>query len=382
MEKISLDNKCIFVTGAAGFIGSNLVKRLFNDVKGATIIGIDNMNDYYDVSLKEWRLKELDNLAQGAASSSGNKWLFKKGDIADKQTIDGIFAEYKPQVVVNLAAQAGVRYSITNPDAYIQSNLIGFYNILEACRHSMDDVRCKKEDVNAQPSAINHQTYRGVEHLVYASSSSVYGSNKKVPYSTDDKVDNPVSLYAATKKSNELMAHAYSKLYNIPSTGLRFFTVYGPAGRPDMAYFGFTNKLVQGKTIEIFNFGNCMRDFTFVDDIVEGVVRIMQGAPEKKQGEDGLPLPPYAVYNIGNNQPENLLTFVDILQQELIRAKVLPEDYDFEAHKKLVPMQPGDVPVTYADTSALERDYGYKPSTPLRNGLRAFAEWYHEFYMK
>ena len=358
MEKISLDNKCIFVTGAAGFIGSNLVKRLFNDVKGATIIGIDNMNDYYDVSLKEWRLKELDNLAQGAASSSGNKWLFKKGDIADKQTIDGIFAEYKPQVVVNLAAQAGVRYSITNPDAYIQSNLIGFYNILEACRNYP------------------------VEHLVYASSSSVYGSNKKVPYSTDDKVDNPVSLYAATKKSNELMAHAYSKLYNIPSTGLLFFTVYGPAGRPDMAYFGFTNKLVQGKTIEIFNFGNCMRDFTFVDDIVEGVVRIMQGAPEKKQGEDGLPLPPYAVYNIGNNQPENLLTFVDILQQELIRAKVLPEDYDFEAHKKLVPMQPGDVPVTYADTSALERDYGYKPSTPLRNGLRAFAEWYHEFYMK
>jgi nucleoside-diphosphate-sugar epimerase len=358
MEKISLDNKCIFVTGAAGFIGSNLVKRLFNDVKGATIIGIDNMNDYYDVSLKEWRLKELDNLAQGAASSSGNKWLFKKGDIADKQTIDGIFAEHKPQVVVNLAAQAGVRYSITNPDAYIQSNLIGFYNILEACRNYP------------------------VEHLVYASSSSVYGSNKKVPYSTDDKVDNPVSLYAATKKSNELMAHAYSKLYNIPSTGLRFFTVYGPAGRPDMAYFGFTNKLVQGKTIEIFNFGNCMRDFTFVDDIVEGVVRIMQGAPEKKQGEDGLPLPPYAVYNIGNNQPENLLTFVDILQQELIRAKVLPEDYDFEAHKKLVPMQPGDVPVTYADTSALERDYGYKPSTPLRNGLRAFAEWYHEFYMK
>ena len=358
MEKISLDNKCIFVTGAAGFIGSNLVKRLFNDVKGATIIGIDNMNDYYDVSLKEWRLKELDNQAQGAASSSGNKWLFKKGDIADKQTIDGIFAEYKPQVVVNLAAQAGVRYSITNPDAYIQSNLIGFYNILEACRNYP------------------------VEHLVYASSSSVYGSNKKVPYSTDDKVDNPVSLYAATKKSNELMAHAYSKLYNIPSTGLRFFTVYGPAGRPDMAYFGFSNKLVQGKTIEIFNYGNCMRDFTYVDDIVEGVVRIMQGAPEKKQGEDGLPLLPYAVYNIGNNQPENLLTFVDILQQELIRAKVLPEDYDFEAHKKLVPMQPGDVPVTYADTSALERDYGFKPSTPLRNGLRAFAEWYHEFYMK
>ena len=352
MERICLDNKSIFVTGAAGFIGSNLVKRLFKDVKGATIIGIDNMNDYYDVSLKEWRLKELDNEAQ----TTDDKWVFVKGDIADKKAIDDIFAEYKPSVVVNLAAQAGVRYSITNPDAYIQSNLIGFYNILEACRHNP------------------------VEHLVYASSSSVYGSHKKVPYSTDDKVDNPVSLYAATKKSNELMAHAYSKLYNIPSTGLRFFTVYGPAGRPDMAYFGFTNKLVKGDTIQIFNFGNCMRDFTYVDDIVEGVVRIMQGAPEKKQGEDGLPLPPYAVYNIGNNSPENLLTFVDILQQELIRAHVLPEDYDFEAHKKLVPMQPGDVPVTFADTSALERDFGYKPSTSLRDGLRAFAEWYAEFY--
>ena len=352
MERICLDNKSIFVTGAAGFIGSNLVKRLFKDVKGATIIGIDNMNDYYDVSLKEWRLKELDNEAQ----TTDDKWVFVKGDIADKKAIDDIFAEYKPSVVVNLAAQAGVRYSITNPDAYIQSNLIGFYNILEACRHNP------------------------VEHLVYASSSSVYGSNKKVPYSTDDKVDNPVSLYAATKKSNELMAHAYSKLYNIPSTGLRFFTVYGPAGRPDMAYFGFTNKLVKGDTIQIFNFGNCMRDFTYVDDIVEGVVRIMQGAPEKKQGEDGLPLPPYAVYNIGNNSPENLLTFVDILQQELIRAHVLPEDYDFEAHKKLVPMQPGDVPVTFADTSALERNFGYKPSTSLRDGLRAFAEWYAEFY--
>ena len=352
MERICLDNKSIFVTGAAGFIGSNLVKRLFKDVKGATIIGIDNMNDYYDVSLKEWRLKELDNEAQ----TTDDKWVLVKGDIADKKAIDDIFAEYKPSVVVNLAAQAGVRYSITNPDAYIQSNLIGFYNILEACRHNP------------------------VEHLVYASSSSVYGSNKKVPYSTDDKVDNPVSLYAATKKSNELMAHAYSKLYNIPSTGLRFFTVYGPAGRPDMAYFGFTNKLVKGDTIQIFNFGNCMRDFTYVDDIVEGVVRIMQGAPEKKQGEDGLPLPPYAVYNIGNNSPENLLTFVDILQQELIRAHVLPEDYDFEAHKKLVPMQPGDVPVTFADTSALERDFGYKPSTSLRDGLRAFAEWYAEFY--
>lgn len=353
MEKIILDNKVIFVTGAAGFIGSNLVKRLFKDVKGTTIVGIDNMNDYYDVALKEYRLKELENLSSQLSTVN---YQFVKGDIADKATIDGIFNEYKPQVVVNLAAQAGVRYSITNPDAYIQSNLIGFYNILEACRNWP------------------------VEHLVYASSSSVYGSNKKVPYSTDDKVDNPVSLYAATKKSNELMAHAYSKLYNIPSTGLRFFTVYGPAGRPDMAYFGFTNKLRKGDTIQIFNYGNCMRDFTYVDDIVEGVVRIMQGAPEKKQGEDGLPLPPYAVYNIGNNQPENLLNFVDILQQELIRAKVLPEDYDFDAHKQLVPMQPGDVPTTYADTSALERDYGFKPSTSLREGLRAFAEWYKEFY--
>jgi nucleoside-diphosphate-sugar epimerase len=349
MQKIDLSNKNIFVTGAAGFIGSNLVKRLFKDAPTATIIGIDNMNDYYDVSLKEERLMEL----------QGNKnFIFIKGDIADKSAIDSIFAEYKPAVVVNLAAQAGVRYSITNPDAYIQSNLIGFYNILEACRHSYDD----------------GQT--GVEHLVYASSSSVYGSNKKVPYSTDDKVDNPVSLYAATKKSNELLAHAYSKLYNIPSTGLRFFTVYGPAGRPDMAYFGFTNKLVKGDTIQIFNYGNCKRDFTYVDDIVEGVVRIMQGAPEKQTGEDGLPLPPYNVYNIGNSSPENLLDFVDILQQELVRAGVLPQDYDFEAHKKLVPMQPGDVPVTFADTSALERDYGFRPSTPLRDGLRAFAEWY------
>ena len=357
MEKINLDNKTIFVTGAAGFIGSNLVKRLFKDVKGATIVGIDNMNDYYDVSLKEYRLNTLSD-SPCLGGESGNSWVFVKGDIADKATIDSLFEKYHFDVVVNLAAQAGVRYSITNPDAYIQSNLIGFYNILEACR--------------------NHP----VEHLVYASSSSVYGSNKKVPYSTDDKVDNPVSLYAATKKSNELMAHAYSKLYNIPSTGLRFFTVYGPAGRPDMAYFGFTDKLRRGDTIQIFNYGNCMRDFTFVDDIVEGVVRVMQGAPEKQQGEDGLPLPPYAVYNIGNNQPENLLNFVDILQQDLIRALVLPEDYDFEAHKKLVPMQPGDVPVTYADTSALERDFGFKPSTPLRLGLRAFAEWYHDFYMK
>ena len=355
MTPINLDNKTIFVTGAAGFIGSNLVKRLFKDVKGATIVGIDNMNDYYDPALKEFRLRELDALADTYRSSLIT-YHFIKGDIADKATIDHIFEQFKPQVVVNLAAQAGVRYSITNPDAYIQSNLIGFYNILEACRNWP------------------------VEHLVYASSSSVYGSNKKVPYSTDDKVDNPVSLYAATKKSNELMAHAYSKLYNIPSTGLRFFTVYGPAGRPDMAYFGFTNKLRKGETIQIFNYGNCMRDFTYVDDIVEGVVRIMQGAPEKKQGDDGLPLPPYAVYNIGNNQPENLLNFVDILQQELIRAKVLPEDYDFEAHKKLVPMQPGDVPTTFADTSALERDYGFKPCTSLRDGLRAFAEWYKEFY--
>ena len=356
MQKIELNNKTILVTGAAGFIGSNLVKRLLDDVKGATIVGIDNMNDYYDVSLKEYRLKELETKNE-EQKANGNRWVFIKGDIADKGTIDGLFADYKPAVVVNLAAQAGVRYSITNPDAYIQSNLIGFYNILEACRHNP------------------------VEHLVYASSSSVYGSNKKVPYSTDDKVDNPVSLYAATKKSNELLAHAYSKLYNIPSTGLRFFTVYGPAGRPDMAYFGFTNKLRRGDTIEIFNFGNCKRDFTFVDDIVEGVVRIMQGAPDKKNGEDGLPLPPYSVYNIGNNSPENLLDFVDTLQKELIRAGVLPEDYDFEAHKKLVPMQAGDVPVTYADTSALERDYGFKPSTPLYIGLRKFAEWYKQFYL-
>ncbi len=354
MQKINLNGKTILVTGAAGFIGSNLVKRLLLEVKDATIIGVDNMNDYYDVSLKEWRLDGLN----GMNGQNGNKWVFVKGDLASKETIDGLFEQYHPTIVVNLAAQAGVRYSITNPDAYVQSNLIGFFNILEACRHYP------------------------VEHLVYASSSSVYGSNKKIPYSTDDKVDNPVSLYAATKKSNELMAHAYSKLYNIPSTGLRFFTVYGPAGRPDMAYFGFTNKLVKGETIQIFNFGNCKRDFTYVDDIVEGVIRVMQGAPEKQMGEDGLPIPPYAVYNIGNNQPENLLTFVDILQQELIRAKVLPEDYDFEAHKKLVPMQPGDVPVTYADTSALERDYGYKPSTSLRDGLRAFAEWYAYFYLK
>ena len=351
MEKIDLNSKTILVTGAAGFIGSNLVKRLFLGVKGATIVGIDNMNDYYDVSLKDYRLEQLSQ-----SVPENTTWQFVRGDIADKSLIERVFEQYRPQVVVNLAAQAGVRYSITNPDAYIQSNLIGFYNILEACRHWP------------------------VEHLVYASSSSVYGTNKKVPYSTDDKVDNPVSLYAATKKSNELMAHAYSKLYNIPSTGLRFFTVYGPAGRPDMAYFGFTNKLRRGETIQIFNYGNCMRDFTYVDDIVEGVVRIMQGAPEKRLGDDGLPLPPYAVYNIGNNQPENLLTFVDILQQELVSAGVLPADYDFEAHKQLVPMQPGDVPTTYADTSALERDYGFKPSTSLRDGLRAFAQWYANFY--
>ena len=360
MQKVDLTNKTIFITGAAGFIGSNLVKRLLQDVEGVKIIGIDNMNDYYDVSIKEYRLKQLDALALEKPDS---QWIFVRGNIADRALIDDLFATHKPGVVVNLAAQAGVRYSITNPDVYIESNLIGFYNILEACRHSYDNGE------------------KGVEHLVYASSSSVYGTNKKIPYSTEDKVDNPVSLYAATKKSNELMAHAYSKLYNIPSTGLRFFTVYGPAGRPDMAYFGFTDKLRAGKQIQIFNFGNCKRDFTYVDDIVEGVVRIMQGAPEKVTGEDGLPLPPYAVYNIGNNQPENLLDFVDILQQELIRAGVLPEDYDFEAHKELVPMQPGDVPITYADTTALERDFGFKPSTSLREGLRKFAEWYKEFYM-
>lgn len=360
MQKISLNHKTIFVTGAAGFIGSNLVKRLLNDAKQVKIVGIDNMNDYYDVSIKEYRLREIDALA---AEKTDNQWIFIKGNIADRAKIDEIFEVYQPQIVVNLAAQAGVRYSITNPDVYIESNLIGFYNILEACRHSYDEGKI------------------GVEHLVYASSSSVYGTNKKIPYSIEDKVDNPVSLYAATKKSNELMAHAYSKLYNIPSTGLRFFTVYGPAGRPDMAYFGFTNKLREGKTIQIFNFGNCKRDFTYVDDIVEGVVRIMQGAPEKITGEDGLPLPPYAVYNIGNNQPENLLDFVDILQQELVRAGVLPEDYDFEAHKELMPMQPGDVPITYADTTALEKEFGFKPSTSLRDGLRKFAKWYKEFYM-
>ncbi len=353
-----LTSKTVLITGSAGFIGANLVMRLLREGGASEVIGIDNMNDYYDVSIKEYRLAEIEKLA----CNSATKWTFIKGNIADKTLIEDIFSSYKPSVVVNLAAQAGVRYSITNPDVYIEANLIGFYNILEACRHSYE------------------QYEGGVEHLVYASSSSVYGSNKKVPYSTDDKVDNPVSLYAATKKSNELMAHAYSKLYNIPSTGLRFFTVYGPAGRPDMAYFGFTNKLIKGQTIEIFNYGNCKRDFTYVDDIVEGVMRVMQHAPKKQEGDDGLPIPPYAVYNIGNNSPENLLDFVNILQEELTRAEVLPKDYDFEAHKKLVPMQAGDVPITYADTSALERDFGFKPSTPLRDGLRRFAEWYKEFY--
>ena len=348
MVKVELDNKNILVTGAAGFIGSNLSERIAKEFPNSKVIGFDNVNNYYDTKLKDYRLDKL---------SKYNNFIFIKGNIADKELVNKIFEEYKPNVVVNLAAQAGVRYSIDHPDVYIESNILGFYNILEACRNNP------------------------VEHLVYASSSSVYGGNKKVPFSTDDKVDNPISLYAATKKSNELFAHCYSKLYNIPSTGLRFFTVYGPAGRPDMAYFGFTNKLIKGEKIKIFNFGNCKRDFTYVDDIVEGIVRVMQGAPEKKNGEDGLPIPPYAVYNIGNSNPENLLDFVQILQEELIRAKVLPEDYDFEVHKELVPMQAGDVPVTFADTSALERDYGFKPSTPLREGLRKFAEWYKEFYI-
>lgn len=351
--KFDLKGKTVLVTGAAGFIGSFLSERLLSDFEDIRVIGFDSVNDYYDIRLKESRLEKL---------QKHRNFIFIKANLADKDKVSEVFREYSPQIVVNLAAQAGVRYSITNPDAYIESNIIGFYNILEACRHSYDD--------GATP----------VEHLVYASSSSVYGSNKKVPYSTDDKVDNPVSLYAATKKSDELMAHAYSKLYNIPSTGLRFFTVYGPAGRPDMAYFGFTNKLLRGETIRIFNYGNCKRDFTYIDDIVEGVVRVMQGAPERKDGEDGLPVPPYAVYNIGNQNPENLLDFVDILQQELIAAGVLPNDYDFEAHKQLVPMQPGDVPVTYADTTPLERDYGYKPLTDLRTGLRNFARWYKDFY--
>ena len=372
---IDLTGKTIFLTGVAGFIGSNLAKQLLRKVNNIHIVGIDSMNDYYDVRLKESRLQELEELAAKPSSASpsngeGNTFTFIRGNIADRALIDRIFAEYHPQIVVNLAAQAGVRYSITNPDAYIESNLIGFYNILEACRHANETSGaspCNGED-------------NGFCHLVYASSSSVYGSNKKVPYSTDDKVDNPVSLYAATKKSNELLAHAYSKLYNIPSTGLRFFTVYGPAGRPDMAYFGFTNKLREGKTIQIFNYGNCKRDFTYVDDIVEGIQRIMQHAPEKQIGDDGLPIPPYKVYNIGNSAPENLLDFVTILQEELVRAGVLPADYDFEAHKQLVPMQPGDVPVTYADTTPLEQDFGFRPNTPLREGLRHFAEWYAEYY--
>ena len=354
LKNVDLSGKTVLVTGAAGFIGSNLVKVLLQTVPGIRILGVDNCNDYYDVSLKTYRLEELDKLA---AFKKECHWTFVKGNIADKALIDDLFRQYKPAVVVNLAAQAGVRYSIDHPDAYIEANLIGFYNILEACRHNP------------------------VEHLVYASSSSVYGSNKKVPYSTEDKVDNPVSLYAATKKSNELMAHAYSKLYNIPSTGLRFFTVYGPAGRPDMAYFSFTNKLIKGETIQIFNYGNCKRDFTYVDDIVEGIVRVMVRAPEKKNGEDGLPVPPYAIYNIGNSNPENLLDFVQILSEELVSAGVLPADYDFNAHKQLVPMQPGDVPVTFADTQALEADVGFKPSTTLRDGLRKFAQWYKSFYM-
>ena len=389
-QPIDLNNKTILVTGAAGFIGSNLVMELLRTLETVNIINIDNMNDYYDVSLKEWRLKQIEELA---AKYPKSKHTFIKGDISDKALIDQIFANYKPDVVVNLAAQAGVRYSITNPDAYIRSNIIGFYNILEACRHSYDnltelpfvkgdqggfstsDSKQQKTEAEAQ-----EQTYKGVQHLVYASSSSVYGSNKKVPYSTDDKVDNPVSLYAATKKSNELLAHSYSKLYNIPSTGLRFFTVYGPAGRPDMAYFGFTNKLIKGEKIQIFNYGNCKRDFTYVDDIVEGVKRVMAGAPIKVNGEDGLPLPPYAVYNIGNQTPENLLDFVQILQEELIRAKVLPADYDFEAQKELCPMQAGDVPITFANCEPLQNDYYFKPNTQLRDGINKFAKWYSEYY--
>lgn len=357
-EKITLNNKTILVTGSPGFIGANLVLRLLKELSAGHILSLDNMNDYYDPALKEYRL----SLIEEAAAGSSVKHTFIKGDLADKALIDQVFLTYQPDIVVNLAAQAGVRYSITNPDAYISSNLLGFYNILEACRHSYEEGK------------------KGVEHLVYASSSSVYGGNKKVPFSTEDRVDNPVSLYAATKKSNELMAHAYSKLYNIPSTGLRFFTVYGPAGRPDMAYFGFTNKLLKGETIQIFNYGNCKRDFTYVDDIVEGVFRVMQGAPMRTKGEDGLPVPPYAVYNIGGGQPENLMDFVTILSEELVRAKVLPQDFDFEAHRELVAMQPGDVPVTYADSEGLERDYGFTPKIDLRTGLRAFAQWYHAYY--
>ena len=393
---IDLTGKTVFLTGVAGFIGSNLAKQLLKTVSNIHIVGIDSMNDYYDVRLKEARLKEIEEtlqapLRRGDVQSTVvspplkgdieglSSFTFIRGNIADRTLIDRIFAEYHPQIVVNLAAQAGVRYSITNPDAYIESNLIGFYNILEACRHANDNANVNANDKEGA-AKVKVKVNVEVEHLIYASSSSVYGSNKKVPYSTDDKVDNPVSLYAATKKSNELLAHAYSKLYNIPSTGLRFFTVYGPAGRPDMAYFGFTNKLREGKTIQIFNYGNCKRDFTYVDDIVEGIQRVMQHAPEKQVGEDGLPIPPYKVYNIGNSAPENLLDFVTILQEELVRAGVLPADYDFEAHKQLVPMQPGDVPVTYADTTPLEQDFGFRPNTPLREGLRRFAEWYAEYY--
>ena len=385
MQKIDLNNKTILITGAAGFIGSNLVKRLLRDIHGATIVGIDNMNAYYDPSLKEYRLQQLQSLSEcPTVLPSGNKWSFIKGDIADKPAIDALFAKYPFDVVVNLAAQAGVRYSIENPDAYIQSNIIGFYNILEACRHSKPSSTVPEASSSRSSATVSEASasdqYPGVQHLVYASSSSVYGGNKKVPFSTDDRVDNPVSLYAATKKSNELFAHCYSKLYNIPTTGLRFFTVYGPAGRPDMAYFGFTNKLLKDETIQIYNYGNCRRDFTYVDDIVEGIVRVMAGAPERKEGEDGLPIPPYAVYNIGGGQPENLLDFVQILQEELMRSGVLPQNFDFEAHKQLVPMQPGDVPTTYADSTALERDFGFTPKITLREGLRKFAEWYAEYY--
>lgn len=396
MKKIDIDNKKILVTGSAGFIGSNLVIRLLKEMKGGTIVGIDNLNDYYDVSLKEYRLREIEKNCQ----SSTVNYQFIRGSIANRDLINRLFEEYKFDIVVNLAAQAGVRYSIENPDAYIESNIIGFYNILEACRHSYDlfagadsSSRAETCELNEIPHQVRNEVvpmrdevvqgrnegYQGVQHLVYASSSSVYGGNKKVPFSTDDRVDSPVSLYAATKKSNELMTHCYSKLYNIPSTGLRFFTVYGPAGRPDMAYFGFTDKLKKGETIQIYNYGNCRRDFTYVDDIVEGVLRVMQGAPERKTGEDGLPVPPYALYNIGGGQPENLLDFVKTLQEELLRAGVLPQDYDFEAHKKLVPMQPGDVPITYADTTALERDFGFTPKVTLREGLRRFAEWYKKY---
>ena len=384
MQHIDLNNKTILVTGAAGFIGSNLIKRLFNDLTGVTIVGIDNMNDYYDTSLKKYRLKELEKMNSQVSipccdpRARQANFQFVKGDIASKETIVKLFHDYNFDLVVNLAAQAGVRYSIENPDAYIQSNIIGFYNILQACRATI-----KIQDSSSQFPVSSSQFpegYKGVQHLVYASSSSVYGGNTKVPFSTDDRVDSPVSLYAATKKSDELMAHCYSKLYNIPSTGLRLFTVYGPAGRPDMAYFGFTNKLLKGETIQIYNYGNCRRDFTYVDDIVEGIVRVMSKPPEKKMGEDGLPIPPYALYNIGGGQPENLLDFVNILQEELVHAGVLPDDYNFDAHKELVPMQPGDVPVTYADTSALERDFGFTPKISLREGLRRFAQWYKEYY--